>query len=62
MLPLMNIDVATLRTAARLAGFEFTDVELEALRPGLERALELLARLEHLPVSSIDPATQYRML
>ena len=62
MLAPMDIDLVTLKTVARLAGFEFTDTELEALRPGLERALEQLARLEHLPVSSIDPATQYRML
>ena len=62
MLAPMDIDVTTLKTAARLAGFDFTDAELEALRPGLERALEQLARLEHLPVASLDPATQYRML
>jgi hypothetical protein len=59
--PPMNIDLVTLKAAVRLAGFDFTDAELEALRPGLERAFEQLARLETLPVAGIDPAVQYRM-
>ena len=62
MLAAMDINLVGLRAAAHVAGFAFTDAELEALRPGLERAFEQLARLEQLPVATIDPAIQYRML
>ena len=61
MLARMDIDLATLKHAARLAGFDFTDADLEALRPGLERALDQLARLEALPLAGLEPTTQYRM-
>jgi Asp-tRNA(Asn)/Glu-tRNA(Gln) amidotransferase C subunit len=61
MLTRMETDLATLRHVARLAGFDFTDAELEALRPGLERAQAQLARLEALPLAALEPATQYRM-
>ena len=61
MLARMDIDLATLNAVARLSGFHFSKADLEALRPGLERALEQLARLEALPLADIDPATQYRM-
>ena len=61
MLPSMNLDLATLKRAARLAGFDFTDAELEAIRPGIERALDQLARLETLPLAALEPTTQYRM-
>jgi hypothetical protein len=57
----MEIDLAALHGAARLAGFDFTDAELEALRPALDRALQQLARLETLPIAAVNPATQYRM-
>ena len=55
-------DVDTLRNAARLAGFDFAAADLEPLRPAIERALEALARLESLPLSSVEPATQYRVI
>src|SRR5215467_8635453 len=35
--PAVTLD--TMRTAMKLAGFSWSDAELEALRPGLERAL-----------------------
>jgi len=62
MLARMDIELDTLKAVVRLAGFDFADAELEALRPGLERTLEQLARLETLAIAGIDPATQYRML
>jgi len=55
-------DADTLRRAARLAGFDFAAADLEALRPAIERALEALARLESLPLSSVEPVTQYRVI
>lgn len=55
------IDLATLRGAARVAGFDWTDAELEAIRPMVEASLRLLAGLEDLPLDDVEPTTQYRM-
>ena len=57
-----HTDADTLRRAARLAGFDFAAADLEDLRAAIERALEALARLESLPLSSVEPATQYRTI
>jgi len=57
-----TIDVDTLRRAARLAGFDFADGDLEALRPAVERALAALERLEALPLASVEPVTQFRIV
>ena len=62
MLPPMEITLDTLNRLARLAGFEWTGAELEAIRPALERLLDGLARLEALPLGDVEPASQYRML
>ena len=56
------IDLAALHASARLAGFEWTDAELEAIRPVVEASLRLLAGLEELPLGELEPTTQYRML
>lgn len=55
------LDPATLRALGRRWGFEWTDAELEALRPGLERALGILTELDRLDLGPADPATQYRI-
>jgi len=55
-------DVDTLRRAARLAGFEFSESDLDALRPAIERALDALERLQRLPLGAIEPVTQYRVI
>ena len=47
---------------AALNGFTFTVAEVESIRGTIESGLEMLARLEALPVSGLDPAVQYRML
>ncbi len=62
MLPPMEISLETLKRLTRLAGFEWADAELEAIRPTLERTLDLLARLEAVPLAAVEPATQYRVL
>lgn len=62
MLPPMEISLETLKRLTRLAGFEWADAELEAIRPACERSLDLLARLEALPLADVEPATQYRIL
>ena len=55
-------DLESLRHAARLAGFDFTAADLEALRPAVERALQALERLEALPLGSVEPVTHYRVV
>lgn len=55
-------DVETLRSAARLAGFEFAAADLAPLRPAIERALDALGRLEALPLGPVEPVTQYRVV
>lgn len=51
-----------LREYARLAGVEWSDAELDALRATLSRVFEALERLEQLPLRGIEPTTQYRVL
>jgi Asp-tRNA(Asn)/Glu-tRNA(Gln) amidotransferase C subunit len=63
MLPAMTndpIDLGTLRAGARLAGFSWTDAELEEIRPQVEAALRLLRVLEAVPVGDAEPTTHYR--
>jgi Asp-tRNA(Asn)/Glu-tRNA(Gln) amidotransferase C subunit len=55
------IDLDSLRASARLAGFEWTDAELEAIRPMVEASLRLLAGLDELPLDDVEPTTQYRI-
>jgi hypothetical protein len=51
-----------LRQQARLAGFDWTEAEVERLRDIVARAFEALARLELLPLRDVEPTTQYRVL
>ncbi len=55
-------EVETLRCAARLAGFTWTEEELETLRPAIEASRRLLATLDTLPLDAVEPTTQYRVL
>jgi hypothetical protein len=52
----------TMRALARLQGFEWSDSELEAIRPVVEAGRRLLAELESAPVAGVDPTAQYRIL
>jgi Asp-tRNA(Asn)/Glu-tRNA(Gln) amidotransferase C subunit len=56
------LDLDTLRRLAALGGFTWSERELEAIRPSLERALAGLERLERLPLGEVEPTTQYRVL
>ena len=58
--PVVTLDA--MRSAMRLAGFAWSDAELDALRLGLERALASLDELERLPLADTEPTTQYRIL
>jgi Asp-tRNA(Asn)/Glu-tRNA(Gln) amidotransferase C subunit len=51
-----------LQQQARLAGFDWTEAEVERLRGIVTRAFEALARLEQLPLHDVEPTTQYRVL
>ena len=51
----------SLRAGSRLAGFDWTDAELDAIRPMVEASLRLLAELEQLPLEEVEPTTQYRI-
>jgi len=62
MLARMEISVDSLRRTATLAGFAWTDAELDAIRPAVQRLLESLAELERLPLGAVEPTTQYRVL
>ena len=55
------IELETLRRIARLAGFDWSDAELEAVRPTLQRTVEMLRQLESLPLADVEPTTYYRV-
>jgi hypothetical protein len=62
MLARMEISVEALKRTAALAGFDWSDAELEAIRPAVQRLLESLAELGDLPLGLAEPTTQYRVL
>jgi Asp-tRNA(Asn)/Glu-tRNA(Gln) amidotransferase C subunit len=54
------MDLETLRHGARLAGFAWSDAELEEIRPQVEAALRMLRALEAVDVGATEPTTHYR--
>jgi Asp-tRNA(Asn)/Glu-tRNA(Gln) amidotransferase C subunit len=55
-----HIDLETLRSGARLAGFAWSDIELEEIRPQVEAALQQFRVLESVELGSTEPTTHYR--
>lgn len=55
-----SVDIDILRCGARLAGFTWSDAELEEIRPHVEAALRLLRGLEAVPIGDAEPTTHYR--
>ncbi len=53
--------VRALRRVVWLQGYDWTDEDLERLLPQLEKSLELVERLDTLPLRDVEPAVQYRM-
>ena len=53
--------IETLRAIALAQGYEWTDEDIAALRPGAAAALAALAKLRAFDLGAADPATQYRM-
>jgi Asp-tRNA(Asn)/Glu-tRNA(Gln) amidotransferase C subunit len=56
-----ELSIPVMQRMAALAGFEWTDAELEALRPAVERSLALIKKLESIGLSETEPTTQFRM-
>jgi Asp-tRNA(Asn)/Glu-tRNA(Gln) amidotransferase C subunit len=54
------IDLDTLRRGAQLAGFDWSDAELQEIRPQVEAALRMLRVLETVEVGGVEPAMLYR--
>lgn len=54
--------VRALRRLAWLQGYDWTDEDLEGLLPLVEKSLELIERLDTLPLRDVEPAVRYRML
>jgi Asp-tRNA(Asn)/Glu-tRNA(Gln) amidotransferase C subunit len=54
------IDLDTLRRGARLAGFTWSDAELEEIRPQVEATLRVLRTLETADLGGAEPTTHYR--
>ena len=57
-----SVNAKTLRRMAALLGYDWPDEELEALLPQVERSLEMVERLDALPLRDVEPALQYRIL
>ena len=55
-------DLSSLRRAARVAGFEWSDAELAEILPAVESIRALLASLETLELDGVEPATRYTAL
>lgn len=57
-----GVNVKTLRRMAALLGYDWADEEIEALLPQVEKSLEMVERLDALPLHNVEPALQYRVL
>lgn len=53
---------ARVESLAQAAGLALSQDELQALVPIVARTLEMLERLESLPLASAEPAAHYRIL
>jgi Asp-tRNA(Asn)/Glu-tRNA(Gln) amidotransferase C subunit len=62
MLARMEISVDLLKRAAALAGFDWSEAELEPIRPAVAHLLEGLERLDEADLGDVEPTTQYRVL
>ena len=51
-----------IRALARLQGFEWTEAEIDAIRPSAQAAVAMLARLRDVDLGAADPTTQFRIL
>jgi hypothetical protein len=56
-----QLTVDAIRALARAHGFEWSDAEIEAIRPAADASLATLERLRALDLGAADPTTLYRM-
>ncbi len=55
------VSVEGLKGVAALAGYAWTDDELRAIAPLLERSLALIDRLGSLPLRDVEPGIVFRI-
>src|SRR2546428_13287861 len=60
MLARMEISVEMLKRTAALGGLDWSDAELQPIRPAGERLLDAPERLGALPPGDLEPETQHR--
>ena len=53
-------DLETLRRGAQLAGFTWSDAELQEIRSQVIAGLRVMQSLEAAPVADIEPTMHYR--
>ena len=59
-MPSLSLEV--MRGMAALEGFSWSDEELEAIRPAVERLQAGLDVLASLPLGEVEPGGQFRMI
>lgn len=57
-----GVNAKTLKRVAALLGYDWSDEEIEALLPQVEKSLEMVDRLDALALRDVEPALQYRIL
>lgn len=55
------VSIEGLEGVAALAGYAWTDDELRAIAPLVERSLALIDRLESLPLRDVEPGIVFRI-
>jgi hypothetical protein len=55
------VSIEGLKGVAALAGYEWTDDELRAIAPLVERSLALIDRLESLPLRDVEPSIVFHI-
>ncbi len=57
-----GVNAKTLKRMAALLGYNWSDEEIEALLPLVQKSLEMVDRLDGLALRDVEPALQYRVL
>ncbi len=57
-----GVNAKTLKRVAALLGYDWSEEEIEALLPQVEKSLEMVDRLDALEIGDVEPALQYRIL
>jgi Asp-tRNA(Asn)/Glu-tRNA(Gln) amidotransferase C subunit len=57
-----GVNAKTLKRVAALLDYNWSDEEIEALLPQVQKSLEMVDRLDELALRDVEPALQYRVL